>query len=110
MFQTTRIHQTFNKLSRRFTRWEDVMTFGIWLNCDPDDLTRLCGSSASIPLAVYEIMRSFFTSKSCTNAEKWSVVKESLTEVGLLTAITECGVDQLLDEAQYLGKGGNCPI
>ena len=86
------------------------MTFGIWLSCDPDDLKRLCSSSASIPLAVYEIMCSFFAGNSCTDTEKWSLVKKSLTEVGLLTAITECGVDQLLDEAQRLETGGNSTI
>ena len=86
------------------------MTFGVWLQCDPDDLRRQRNGAASIPDAVFEILCFFFNANSSSDAEKWSMVKEAVEEVNLASAINECGIDRLLREAQSLEMGGNSTV
>ena len=87
MFQVIEHHKILKKVASVVTFWEELDTLGIWLGCDPNDVTRLRNVNLSIKHTVYQISCSFYY--SVPNDQRWGILIEALKEMKKHTIVNK---------------------
>ena len=64
-------HKILNLVASKISRWDDIRTLGLQLNCDPDYIDGLCTGTQSVNTAAYEILRSFYNQNNGPAWQMW---------------------------------------
>ena len=81
------------KIASVITCWEELDTLGIWLGCDPNDVTRQRNANHSIKDVAYRILCSFYN--SVPNKERWGVLIDALKELNKFSTVKELRLEKL---------------
>ena len=98
IFQVTQHHKTLDKVASVMTSQDQLTTLGIWLGCDPNDVTRLRNANQSIKDAAYQILCSFYN--SVPNNERWGTLAEALKVLNKHATMKELKLEEMHQEAQ----------
>ena len=80
------------KIASVITSGEELDTLGIWLGCDPNDVTRLRNANLSIKDTAYQILCSFYN--SVPNKERSGVLIDALKELNKLSTVKELRLEK----------------
>ena len=80
------------------TSWEELDILGIWLGCDPNDVTRLRNNNPSVKDAAYQVLCSFYN--SVPNQERWAILIEALGELNKHSVVNNLNLKWLHETAQ----------
>ena len=80
-FKVIEDHKVLDQVAGMITTWDEVMTLGIWLHCDPYDVQRLQSENNSIKGAAYKILGSFY-SRSTSSDDKEEMLINALKVLG----------------------------
>ena len=72
---------------------EELDTLGIWLGCNPNDVTRLRNADHNIKDAAYQILSAFY--ELVPNDERWGILIEALEELNKQTTTKELRLEEL---------------
>ena len=75
------------KIASVITSGEELNTLGIWLGCDPNDVTRLRNANLSIKDAAYQILCSYYY--SVPDDERWENLIEAMKELNEHATVKE---------------------
>ena len=95
--QITEHHKIFVKIAAVITSGDELNMLGIWLGCDPNDVTRLRNANLSIKDAAYQILCSFYN--SVPNDERWETLAEALRELNKHATLKELKLEELHQNA-----------
>ena len=93
IFQTIQHHKILKRVSSVITKGEELDTLGIWLGCNPNDVTRLRNANHNIKDAAYQILSSFY--ELFPNEERWKILIEALEELKKHATIKELRLEEL---------------
>ena len=93
IFQTIQHHKILKKVSSVIKSGEELDTLGIWLGCDPNDVTRLRNADHNVRDAAYQILSGFY--ELFPNEERWGILIEALEELNKHTTIKELRLEEL---------------
>ena len=91
-------YKILKRVASVITFWEELDTLGIWLGCDPNDVTRLRNANHSIKDAAYQTLTSFYN--SVPNKERWGILIETLKQLNRHSTIKELRLEELHQKAQ----------
>ena len=77
---------------------DGLITLGVWLGCDPNDVRRLENCNPNLKDAAYEILCSFYN--SIPNAERWIKITEALEQLNKQGTVKELGLEELHQKAK----------
>ena len=92
-------HKILVKITTCITSGDELNMLGIWLGCDPNDVTRLRNANLSIKDAAYQILTSFYNSRA-KRSERWGILTEALKELNKHATLKELKLEELHWRAQ----------
>ena len=78
--------------------WEDVEILATWLEFQPQEVRRLHSENQTLRRAAYQILTYFYDRTSVSNAKRWEMIGDALSEMNKNSAVIELGIDQLIQE------------
>ena len=85
-------------MSSVISSWVELDTLGIWLGCNPYDVTRLRNADHNIKDAAYQILSAFY--EFVPNDERWRILMEALEELNKHTTIQELRLEELHEQCK----------
>ena len=85
------------KIASVITSLDELITLGVWLGCDSNDVIRLKYHNLNLKSAAYEILCSFYC--SVPNKERWIQIIEALEELNKCETVQQLGLEELHRQA-----------
>ena len=81
------------KIASVITSSDELITLGVYLGCDPNDVRRLKNGNMNLKEAAYEILWCFYN--SAPDAERWIRITEALEELKKHGTLKELRLEKL---------------
>ena len=91
-------HKILMKTASVITSGEELNTLGIWLGCDPNDVTRLRNANLSIKDAAYQILCSYYY--LVPDDERWENLIEAMKELNKHVTVKELRLEEVCQSAK----------